>query len=45
MANILDVTSLVKKIKGSIDAGDIHLAISLLPQERPYKIQAGNRLK
>lgn len=45
IANILDVTSLVKKRKGCIDTGDIHLAISLLPQERPYKIQAGNRLK
>ena len=45
IANISDVTSLVKKIKGCIDTGDIHLAISLLPQERPYKIQAGKRLK
>lgn len=38
IANISDVTSLVEKIKGCIDAGDIHLAISLLPQELPYKI-------
>lgn len=45
ITNISDVTSLVENIKGCIDAGDIHLAISLLPQERPYKIQAENWLK
>ncbi|EOC1289847.1 DUF4291 domain-containing protein [Cronobacter muytjensii] len=36
--NILDVTSHVEKMKEYIDAGDIQSAISLLPQERTYKI-------